>query len=287
MINNKSHFKFSKQERSGIFFLFLVIIGLQVAFYLVKAKPFVGAPQIYLDEVAQAKLDSLKSSLQEDGYVMYPFNPNYISDEKGYALGMSVEELDRLFVFREKGQFVNSPEVFQQVTQVSDSLLNAIAPYFKFPDWKKHDLPSTRKRPNFSVEEAVAIKDLNAASADDLKTINGIGEILSARIVKFRDRLGGFLIKEQLYDVYGLSPEVADRVLFRYQVLQPPVVQKINVNTANVDQLAKVPYLNYKVARQIVQYRDANGNFASLGELMNVTSFPTERIDRIKLYLAL
>ncbi|WP_228238921.1 hypothetical protein [Allomuricauda sp. M10] len=89
MTNNKSHFKFNKQERSGIFFLFLVIVGLQGAFYLVKAKPFVGATQIYVDEVAQAKLDSLKSNFQEDSYEMYPFNPNYISDEKGYALGMS------------------------------------------------------------------------------------------------------------------------------------------------------------------------------------------------------
>ncbi len=196
-------------------------------------------------------------------------------------------ELDRLFAFREKGQFVNSPEAFQQATQVSDSLLKAIAPYFKFPEWTKRDLPSTRKRPSLPVEEVVAVKDLNAASADDLKTINGIGETLSARIVKFRDRLGGFLIKEQLYDVYGLSPEVADRVLSRYQVLQPPIIQKINVNTANVDQLAKVPYLNYKVAKQIVQYRNANGNFDSLDELTNVTSFPKDRIDRIKLYLAL
>jgi DNA uptake protein and related DNA-binding proteins len=287
MTNNKSHFKFNKQERSGIFFLFLVIVGLQGAFYLVKSKPFVGSSQIYVDEVAQAKLDSLKSNFQEDSYVMYPFNPNYISDEKWYALGMSVAELDRLFAFREKGQFVNTAEAFQQVTQVSDSLLNAIAPYFKFPDWTKRDLLSTRKRPSLPVEEVVAVKDLNAASADDLKTINGIGETLSARIVKFRDRLGGFLIKEQLYDVYGLSPEVADRVLSQYQVLQPPVVQKIGVNTANVDQLAKVPYLNYKVAQQIVQYRDANGNFDSLDELTNVTSFPTDRIDRIKLYLAL
>lgn len=47
------------------------------------------------------------------------------------------------------------------------------------------------------------ILDINAATAEDFKTINGIGEKLSARIVKFRDRLGGFLTSEQLYDVYG------------------------------------------------------------------------------------
>ncbi|RIV47117.1 ComEA family DNA-binding protein [Flagellimonas pelagia] len=288
MINNKSHFKFNKQERSGIFFLFLVIVGLQVAFYFVKAKPVRGESQFSLDEVAQAKLDSLKSTAHEDSYVIYPFNPNYISDEKGYTLGLSTEELDRLFAFRKKGQFVNSVEAFQEVTQISDSLLKAIAPYFKFPQWKEWETSSTKKNEsNNAPKEIFTIKDLNVASAEDLKKINGIGETLSARIVKFRDKLGGFLVNEQLYDVYGLAPEVVDNVLGQYKVLQPPTIQKIPINTATVNQLAQLVYIDYSLAKQIVQYREENGDFASLDELTNVTSFPKERIDRIKLYLAL
>lgn len=283
----KSHFRFNKQERSGIFFLLLVIIGLQVAFYFVKAKPFRGESQIFVDEMAQAKLDSLKSTTHEDSYVMYPFNPNYISDEKGYTLGLTTEELDRLFAFRKKGRFINSAEAFQEVTQISDSLLEAIAPYFKFPQWKEWETSSAKKNKSNLPKEIFTIKDLNAASAEDLKKINGIGETLSARIVKFRDRLGGFLVNEQLYDVYGLAPEVVDKVLGQYKVLQPPTIQKIPINKATVDQLAQLIYINYNLAMQIVQYREENGDFASLDELTNVTSFPKERIDRIKLYLAL
>ena len=52
------------------------------------------------------------------------------SDFKGYRLGMSIEEIDRLHKFREQGKFVNSIKRFQEITQVSDSLLNIIAPYF-------------------------------------------------------------------------------------------------------------------------------------------------------------
>ncbi|RIV67533.1 ComEA family DNA-binding protein [Flagellimonas aequoris] len=283
----KSHFRFNKQERSGIFFLLLVIIGLQVAFYFVKGETFRGESQIFVDEMAQAKLDSLKSTAHEDSYVMYPFNPNYISDEKGYTLGLTTEELDRLFAFREKGRFVNSAQAFQEVTQISDSLLEAIAPYFKFPQWKEWETSSTKKNQSNLPKEIFTIKDLNAASAEDLKKINGIGETLSARIVKFRDKLGGFLVNEQLYDVYGLAPEIVDKVLGQYKVLQPPTIQKIPVNTATVDQLAHLIYINYNLAKQIVQYREENGDFTSLDELTNVTSFPKERIDRIKLYLAL
>ena len=283
----KSHFRFNKQERSGIFFLLLVIIGLQVAFYFANAKPFRGESQFFVDEMAQAKLDSLKSIAHKDSYAMYPFNPNYISDEKGYTLGLSTEELDRLFAFRKKGRFVNSADAFQEVTQISDSLLEAIAPYFKFPQWKEWETSSTKKNKINLPKEIFTIKDLNAASAEDLKKINGIGETLSARIVKFRDRLGGFLVNEQLYDVYGLAPEVVDKVLDQYKVLRPPTIQKIPINTATVDQLAQLVYINYNLAKQIVQYREENGDFTSLDELTNVTSFPKERIDRIKLYLAL
>jgi hypothetical protein len=49
---------------------------------------------------------------------------------------MSVQEIDRLLEYRKGNKYVK-PKEFQAVTQVSDSLLNVIAPYFKFPDWVK------------------------------------------------------------------------------------------------------------------------------------------------------
>ena len=58
----------------------------------------------------------------------YRFNPNFISDFKAYQLGLSVEEADRLFAFRAKGKYANSPKEFQKVTGVNDSLLSLIRP---------------------------------------------------------------------------------------------------------------------------------------------------------------
>ncbi len=84
----------------------------------------------------QKEIDSLKMvEIENSKPKIYPFNPNYITDYKGYTLGMSVEEIDRLLEFRKQDKWINSAEQFQQVTQVSDSLLNAISPYFKFPEW--------------------------------------------------------------------------------------------------------------------------------------------------------
>lgn len=83
----------------------------------------------------QKEMNNLKLQATEKKYEIKAFNPNFITDYKGYKLGMSVHEIDRLFAFRKENKYVNSPEEFQKVTKVSDSLLQVITPYFKFPDW--------------------------------------------------------------------------------------------------------------------------------------------------------
>ncbi|MFS4494130.1 ComEA family DNA-binding protein [Maribacter sp. 2308TA10-17] len=287
----KSHFKFNKQERSGIFFLLLIIILLQIGYFVFRSFPMEKSVASFsADMQLQAQIDVLKeNALRKDSIKIYPFNPNFITDYKGYTLGMSVEEIDRLHAFRARDEYVNTPEDFQKVTQVSDSLLKTIAPYFKFPDWTKKRRQYATKNNNQakSKKQAFEIKDLNVVSAEELKAINGIGEKLSARIIKFRDRLGGFLVDEQLYDVYGLEPEVVERTLKRFKVLNPPQIEKININTASVEMLTKLIYLQRKVANNIVSYRDSEGSIDSFAELSKIEDFPTEKIDRIALYLSL
>jgi DNA uptake protein ComE-like DNA-binding protein len=309
-----SRFKYSKQQRSGIFFLLLIIVVFQVGYFVLGRSSFGDTKNpVTVDLELQAKIDSLKNlASQQDSIKIYPFNPNFITDYKGYVLGMSVAEIDRLLAFRKQNNYVDSPEGFQKVTGVSDSLLDVISPYFKFPEWTKVSRWSSVGSGQYSVgskqfsvgsgqspvgrgqfsgkstwEGLGEIKDLNTVSAEELKSINGIGEKLSARIVKFRDKLGGFLIDAQLYDVYGLSPEVAKRTLKRYRVLDPPQITKININTASAAELAKLVYIPYQVGQRIVEYRTKVGTISSYSELTLIEEFPSDKIDRIKLYLAL
>ena len=295
MKNLKSHFKFSKQERSGIFFLLCIIIGLQMVFYVVKSTSANIEGKLSIDKETQARIDSLKRETpKQDSIRLFPFNPNYITDYKGYTLGMSLEEIDRLHAYRTKNLFVNSPEEFQQVTQVSDSFLNRISPYFKFPDWVK-DKSSDRVKSQIhesvydlrKKEEFNQIKDLNKATAEELRTIYGIGDKLSQRIIKFRDRLGGFFVDDQLYDVYGLEPEVVQRTQEKFKVISTPRINKININTASEAEISKLIYISNSLATKIVGYRENNGPFTSFGELNEIEGFPAQKIDRIKLYLAL
>lgn len=284
-MRKQSHFRFNKQERSGIFFLLLIVIVLQGGYYYVKAKPSQTETSFALNTEEQDKIDSLRNHRSEASVKMYPFNPNYLTDYKGYTLGLTTDELDRLFAFREQGRFVNSVNEFQAVTKVSDSLLGILSPYFKFPDWvtKNQSIKNTASK----LKTAIKVKDLNTASAEDLKSIYGIGETLSNRIVKFRDRLGGFLVKEQLYDVYGLKPEVVEKALLEFQVLDVPSINKININKASAAELSQLIYISKSLAFDIVAYRDKEGAYQSFKELSNIDKFPTEKLDRIALYLSL
>lgn len=290
--NFKSHFKFNKQERSGIFFLLLILISIQVGYYIYNSQYNSGPGALYHDAILQKRIDSLKRvSVKTDSLRIYPFNPNFISDFKGYSLGMSLEEIDRLHEYRATNKFVNTKEEFQEVTKVSDSLLGIIAPFFKFPEWTKKNTskefyiaPSLKKEAS---DEPITLFDLNMATAEDLQKISGIGEKLSARIVKFRDLLGGFLIDDQLNDVYGLDEEVVQRALLQFTVINKPEIALINVNEASVEELSKLIYLQKDVAQRIVNYRNLNGGIKSLNDLLNIEGFPIQRIDRIALYLSL
>nr|WP_252734433.1 helix-hairpin-helix domain-containing protein [Arenibacter algicola] len=279
----------------------LLIVIFQTVYFVVKSYPVTEKTNsLTLDEEYQAKIDELRSRNQKkDSVTVYPFNPNFITDYKGYILGMSTEEIDRLYVFRAKNQFVNSGKEFQKVTLISDSLLESLRPYFKFPEWTRRGSVESvdgSRSPSFKSLKAVSvpdtikkakIKDLNNATAEELRSINGIGDKLSQRIVKFRDLLGGFLVEEQLGHVYGLQPEVVKRILNDYGILESPDITKININQVSSRDISKLVYIKYEVAARIVAFREANGGITSFDELMEIEDFPSEKLDIIKLYLQL
>ena len=287
----KLHFKFTNQQRRGIFLLFAIIIVLQMIYFFVDfnmpEKKFTEKEQWMS---LQSEIDSLKLTKYDDKPKMYLFNPNFISDYKGYKLGLSVLEIDRLLAFRKENKYVNSAKEFQEVTKVSDSVLNVIAPYFKFPDWthnksdskieKKEYVPKT-----FPKKEKAPILDINQASQEDLIKVYGIGEALSLRILKQKEILGCFVSMEQMNDVWGLSPEVIIELNSHFKVILPANFKKIAINDASLKELSQFPYFRYALAKQIVTYRSMNGNFNNIEDLSKIKGFPVDKAKIMSLYL--
>jgi DNA uptake protein ComE-like DNA-binding protein len=233
----------------------------------------------------QQELDRLHAGQKKYRPKLYPFNPNFITDYKGYALGMTVVEIDRLHAYRQQQKFVNSPAEFQAVTRVSDSLLRTMAPYFKFPDWVK----AKKQYPTyvagaFKKEAKRVVIDINSASKEDLMAVYGVGDKLSDRILAQKELLGAFVSMEQMADVWGLSPEVIDQMKTSFVVKTTANIKKININEATVKELSVFPFFRYALAKEIVIYRSMHGTI-TIEDLSKIKGFPVDKIKIIALYL--
>ena len=281
----KSYFQYSKSQRSGIFLLVVLCVICQLAFF------YLG-PSMENSENSekqkwislQSKVDSLKVEKQNYIPKIYPFNPNFITDYKGRKLGMSVAEIDRLLNFRKTNQYVNSASEFQKVTQVSDSLLSTISPYFKFPDWV-NKRKANHYKPFEKKTEKIVLLDINHATKEDLIKIYGIGPALSDRILKQKELFGGFVSLKQMDDIWGLPPEVIEDLNKYFIVTALPRVKKIDINNASIKELMLFPYFKYALAKSIVTYRSMNGDFKNSEDLTKINDFPSEKLDIISLYL--
>lgn len=286
------HFEFSKKQRNGVYLLLLVILILQTLYYLA---PFstVEDEKSELDfKIYQKALDSLKLVEKTKSRPMIaPFNPNYLTDYRGYILGMSNEEIDRVLNYRSKNLWINSAKQFQEVSQVSDSLLEIISEYFKFPEFVTNPRTSKTRPPdvfNSNSNSPVSRIDINSATREELIAINGIGEKLAERILNYKGQQRyGFISMVELNEIYGLSPEVIERVKERFYASPPPNFETINLNSATRDQLVTIKYIDYEIAHRIIEYRTLHEGFKSLDELTKVRDFPINKIDLIKVYLRL
>ena len=236
----------------------------------------------------QNEIDSLKNIQSTKKDTIYPFNPNYITDYKGYKLGMTIQEIDRLHAYRKQGKFVNSAEEFQQVTQVSNVFLSKISPYFKFPDWVKNKGTATSEKFHKFLpkeKEKIIQKDINTATREDLIAVYGIGEKLADKILQEKEKLGGFVSMEQFQFMWGISPEAISDLEKRFSVKSQNGIKKIPINDLSQKELAKFPYFNYALAKEIVIYRTMNSGIKNIDDLTKIKGMPNEKIKIIALYL--
>lgn len=296
----KSHFWYNKSQRNGIFLLIILIVLFQTLIFLDVFSSDEIVDTNNSEVLAfQKQIDSLKKiEIENRKPKIYPFNPNYITDYKGEQLGMSIAEIDRLFAFRKTNKFINSKKEFQQITKVSDSLLNKIAPFFKFPDWvvkRNQELEKQQQSKIFNIDDKtnykepasnISTNDINKATIYDLQSINGIDAKLSERIIKYRTKLQGFSLNDQLYEVWGLDKQTASKILQNFKVVTKPIIKKQNINTITFKELLKNPYIDYNLCIKIFNYRDEVAELQSITELKNIKDFPLDKYSRIILYLS-
>jgi hypothetical protein len=157
--------------------------------------------------------------------------------------------------------------------------------YFKFPDWvsdRRQEESKIKRDGSLKYSEK---KDLNIVEVDDLVFVFGIGETLANRIVGYRSQLGGFVSTIQLKDVYGLTSEVIERLKELIILKTPLKIEKQDINTIDVLRLSELPYFDYEMSRNIVNFIKLREKISNFKELSKIEGFPSYKLDRIQLYL--
>ncbi|PKG41980.1 helix-hairpin-helix domain-containing protein [Psychroflexus sp. MES1-P1E] len=285
----KFRFGYTKGDRNGIFlFSLILIVGLTINYFSLNTLSDTNTPFEFsktADSLHRVVDSLIKQQSLEGQRVIYPFNPNFVNDYKGYTLEMTTEQIDRLHEFRAKKQWINSNVQFQKVTGVSNQWMTTYSPYFKFPDWVIERQKQDSKKPRRESLKYSEKKDLNTVEVDDLILVSGIGETLANRILRYRSQLGGFTNSIQLKDVYGLKSEVIERLEELIALKTPLKIEKQDFNTITVLELSELPYFDYEMSRSIVNFIKLREKISNFEELSKIEGFPSYKLDRIQLYL--
>jgi len=128
------------------------------------------------------------------------------------------------------------------------------------------------------------IIDINLCDSASLVALPGIGPVLSARIIKYRNLLGGFVSVSQLREVYGLSPETFDMISEMVSA-GPSAVKKIKINSAEYKQLLRMPYLEKSEVAAILKYREEKGGIGGINELVDTDIIAADKAEKLLPYL--
>lgn len=243
------------------------------------------------DESEQLSVsNSDKRSMIE--YQFSEFDPNSITESQLHAMGVSRRVASNWIKYLASGAKFRRKEDVQKIYGLSSNTYDAISPYMVINNEKETTKSYTAQSPDSTVNTSakprwkreIPVIDINLCTADELMQLRGIGEVLSGRIIKYRDLLGGFVTIEQLKEVYGLPEETYEAI--KPQILiDPKMVNRIRINMADVDMLAGFPYIPWRTAQQIVSYKNHHGAFRSIDDLRQIRSLQPEWIEKIEPYL--
>lgn len=176
------------------------------------------------------------------------FDPNKIELNDWIDLGFSEKQAKSIITYKNSIKGFKTKTDLKKVYVISDEKYLELEPFIQISN--EDENPDSENNPPDN-----SLIEINQAEAKDLLPIYGIGEKLAERIIKYRDKLGGFHSSSQLNEVYGLSKETLVELKNR-TTINPNVITKININEASKDELMKITYLNFEAVSMILKKRD-------------------------------
>ena len=257
------------------FILFFLILFYQFS-YLFKTETKTDFSEF---EKALSELEYTNDAPQlKKKSFLFSFNPNTLNDDGWLSLGLSEGKLKVLRNYQKSGGYFKQKEDLQRCYAFGDAFYNTIKEYVSIPEI---DEPESKSLQPITI---VQIIEINQADSLDLISVKGIGSFYAKQILKYRNELGGFYSFSQFSEIWGLEKLDVEKIKL-LTTIDTLLISKININSAKIEKLRHHPYLNYKQAKMIVNYRTQHGNFRSIKDIQKIRPISPEIFRKIAPYL--
>ncbi len=309
------YLSFTRKERVGIIasVVIIMVYSCMPFIFAIFSKPEPVDHKAFEKEIAQLTLnqqDSAKGftsrNYTDDDKLYYPseknyynkapkgelfyFDPNTLSVDGWMKLGIREKTANTIHNYISKGGRFYRREDIAKIWGLHEDEVKRLLPYVqiqvqpvkdynKYPDSEKG---KTYEKPKYAITPV----DVNNSDTAAFIALPGIGSKLAARIVAFREKLGGFYNTAQIAETYGLPDSTFEKIKSRL-VIGNSNLKKLNINTATVDELKAHPYLRYNIANAIVQYRTQHGSFAAVSDIKNIMMITDEMYNKAAPYLTI
>ena len=218
----KNWFGFTRRERRSSFILLLIIILIIGLRYIVPQR------NIAIEDITSdfSGPESTEGVIAGDKSVTgqpFNFDPNTASYDTLIKLGLASKEANTLINYRKKGGKFRKPADIKKIYGIEEGKAEKLIPFVevKTDTFERTGIKSQKNQKS--------LLDINSCDSASLVRLPGIGPVLSARIIKYRHLLGGFVTKDQLKEVYGLPEETYELIRERLFV-DTLAITRIDIN---------------------------------------------------------
>lgn len=292
------YFGFTKGEYNALLTLLVILLFISVfpCFFsktrltpsIITAKEQLAIEQLTLvQKEGRAHSYTLQNQIEDEeskNVQLFTFDPNTIDLAQWQKLGLSAKQAKAIVNYVNKGGKFYKPQDLQKMYTISPQKYQQLLPYVNITSvTSRFNQPNYTEKAIYAKKQPVIV-EINTADTLQLDEIKGVGAAFARRIVKYREKLGGFYKKEQLLEVYGIDSLKYNEIKGQI-TLDPKAIAKIDINTAEFDDLKNNPYLKYKQINAIINYRKQHGKYNSIEDLKKVLILTPQNIINLTPYL--
>jgi competence ComEA-like helix-hairpin-helix protein len=284
-------FVISKRSKRGLLVLILASLGLiffpRVYMFFQKEEALViNSEQIAEFERTHKKFEKRNYSNYYSKKKKYKapdskFNPNTYTLSDWINLGLSEKQSVVVLKFTSRG--IYSEEDLKRIFVIPDVLFELIRDSVVYPE----RIQNTPNQESFKKQaKQITLINLNTADTTEFMKIYGIGAFYAKQIIRYREKLGGFFKKEQLLEVWKMTPEAYDKIKDHVFISEKDV-KRININSVTIEVLKVHPYLKWNQANSIVKMRIQRNGFKNIEEIKESVLIDSETYEKLFPYLSL